>query len=63
MYLGLSDEHGYRHLGHMNFIDNQVDPNTGTIHARAVFDNAKGLFTPGLYARLNWSAAPPTTRY
>lgn len=52
VYLGLSDEDGYPHLGHMNFIDNQVDPNTGTIHARAVFDNAQGLFTPGLYARL-----------
>jgi membrane fusion protein, multidrug efflux system len=52
VYLGLSDEDGYPHLGHMNFIDNQVDPNTGTIHARAVFDNTQGIFTPGLYARL-----------
>ncbi len=52
VYLGLADENGYPHLGHMDFVDNQVDPNTGTIRARAVFDNAQGIFTPGLYARL-----------
>ncbi|HAQ26972.1 MAG TPA: efflux transporter periplasmic adaptor subunit, partial [Pseudomonas sp.] len=40
------------HLGHMDFIDNQVDPRTGTIRGRAVFDNRDGRFTPGLYARL-----------
>jgi len=52
VYLGLSDEDGHPHLGHMNFIDNQVDPRTGTIRGRAVFDNRDGSFTPGLYARL-----------
>ncbi len=36
----------------MDFMDNQLDPRTGTIHGRAVFDNADGRFTPGLYARL-----------
>ena len=36
----------------MNFIDNQVDPRTGTMRGRAVFDNRDGSFTPGLYARL-----------
>ncbi|MBM7059167.1 efflux RND transporter periplasmic adaptor subunit [Pseudomonas sp. UL073] len=52
VYLGLSDEDGFPHLGQMDFIDNQVDPKTGTIRGRAVFDNRKGEFTPGLYARL-----------
>ena len=52
VYLGLSDEQGHPHLGHMDFIDNKVDPRTGTIRGRAVFDNRDGLFTPGLYARL-----------
>lgn len=52
VYLGLADEDGYPHLGHMDFIDNQVNPSTGTIRARAVFDNRQGAFTPGLYARL-----------
>ena len=36
----------------MNFVDNRVNPQTGTIRGRAVFDNTDGSFTPGLYARL-----------
>ncbi len=52
VYLGLSDEEGHPHLGHMDFVDNQVDPRTGTIRGRAVFDNRDSSFTPGLYARL-----------
>lgn len=52
VYLGLSNEEGNPHLGQMNFVDNQVNPKTGTIRGRAVFDNRDGSFTPGLYARL-----------
>src|SRR5206468_4313713 len=52
VYLGLSDETDYPHLGQMNFVDNQVNPRTGTIRGRAVFDNRDGQFTPGLYVRL-----------
>ena len=46
VYLGLSSEDGNPHLGRLDF------PRTGTIRGRAVFDNAKGEFTPGLYVRL-----------
>jgi len=52
VYLGLSNEEGNPHLGQMNFVDNQVNPKTGTIRGRAVFDNSDGSYTPGLYARL-----------
>lgn len=52
VYLGLTNETGNPHLGQMNFVDNQVNPRTGTIRGRAVFDNRDGAFTPGLYARL-----------
>src|SRR5450830_679433 len=52
VYLGLPNETGNPHQGVMNFVDNQVNPKTGTIRGRAVFDNADGAFTPGLYARL-----------
>ncbi len=52
VYLGLSNEDGNPHLGQLDFIDNQVNPQTGTIRGRAVFDNRDGRFTPGLYARL-----------
>ncbi|WP_268796548.1 multidrug efflux RND transporter periplasmic adaptor subunit MexE [Pseudomonas huanghezhanensis] len=52
VYMGLSNESDNPHLGKMNFVDNQVNPRTGTIRGRAVFDNSKGEYTPGLYARL-----------
>lgn len=52
VYMGLSDEADNPHQGQMNFVDNQVNPRTGTIRGRAVFDNSKGEYTPGLYARL-----------
>jgi multidrug efflux system membrane fusion protein len=52
VFMGLSSEAGHPHLGKMDFVDNQVDPRTGTIRGRAVFDNVNGQFTPGLYTRL-----------
>jgi multidrug efflux system membrane fusion protein len=52
VYLGLSSEEGFPHLGQLDFVDNQVNAKTGTIRGRAVFDNRDGTFTPGLYARV-----------
>lgn len=48
----LADETVYKHSGQMDFIDNELDPNSGTIRARAVFDNRSLLLTPGLFGRL-----------
>jgi RND family efflux transporter MFP subunit len=50
--MGLVDEDGYPHPGHIDFVDNQLDAGSGTIRLRAVFDNADGRYTPGLYVRL-----------
>lgn len=50
--VGLADEAGFPHHGVLDFIDNQVDPGTGTIRARAVLDNDSRHFTPGLFARV-----------
>jgi multidrug efflux system membrane fusion protein len=52
VYMGLVDEQGYPHEGRLDFVDNQVDPRSGTIRARAVFDNKDGHYTPGLFARI-----------
>lgn len=52
VFMGLADEQDYPHAGALNFIDNQVDRRTGTIHARAVFANPRGVFTPGLFVRI-----------
>jgi multidrug efflux system membrane fusion protein len=52
VYMGLADEQGYPHEGRLDFVDNQVDPKSGTIRARAVFANKDGHYTPGLFARI-----------
>jgi membrane fusion protein, multidrug efflux system len=48
----LANETDYRHLGHMDFVDNVVNAKTGTIRGRAVFDNKDGLLTPGYFGRM-----------
>jgi len=50
--IGLAGEIGFPHPGTLNFVDNQVDPRTGTIHLRAVLPNLDRAFTPGLFARV-----------
>jgi RND family efflux transporter MFP subunit len=52
VWMGLANETGFPHPGHMTFVDNQLDPATGTIRGRAIFRNPDGLFTPGLFARI-----------
>ncbi|HEY3013028.1 MAG TPA: efflux RND transporter periplasmic adaptor subunit, partial [Gemmatimonadales bacterium] len=52
VYLGLANESGFPHEGRLDFVDNQVDPNTGTIRTRAVFSNRSRTLTPGLFARV-----------
>jgi len=53
IYMGLANEDGtFPHKGYVDFLDNQLDPTTGTIRARAVFSNKDHLFTPGLFARI-----------
>jgi RND family efflux transporter MFP subunit len=50
--VGLADEEGFPHPGAVDFVDNQLNPQTGTIRARAVLQNKNGQFTPGLFARV-----------
>jgi len=50
--LGLSNDAEYPYHGKLDFIDNQVDPRTGTIRARAVFSNPDQRLTPGLFSRV-----------
>jgi multidrug efflux system membrane fusion protein len=52
VFMALADETGYPHEGKLDFIDNGVDPATGMITLRALFANADGKLTPGLFARL-----------
>ena len=50
--VGLATETGFPARGRVEFVDNRVNPQTGTILARARLDNRDGRYTPGLYARV-----------
>ena len=47
----LADESGYRWRGRMEFVDNAIDTNSGTIRAHAVIANPDGFLTPGMFGR------------
>ena len=51
VHLALADETGFPHQGHLDFIDNRLDPNTGTMIGRSVFPNPDQTLIPGLFAR------------
>lgn len=59
VWMGLFDEQGYPHRGRIDFVDNRLSPDSGSIQMRAVFDNAKGRLTPGLSARIRVLAGKP----
>lgn len=50
--VGLANETGFPRIGKVDFLDNRIDPNTGTIRARAVLPNTDKKLTPGMYARV-----------
>jgi len=56
--LKLIDESGFPHNGRMDFVNNVINTSTGTILARAVFDNPNGMFTPGMFGRIRVPASP-----
>jgi len=56
--LKLIDENGFGHAGRMDFVDNVIDRSSGTIRGRAVFTNAAGLFTPGMFGRVRVPGSP-----
>ena len=57
--VALADEQGFPHAGHIDFVDNQLNPSTGTIRARVVLPNPDHTLTPGLFARVELQSAVP----
>lgn len=55
--MGLAGDTGLPHTGRIDFIDNRLDPASGTLRVRAVFDNSDGKLLPGLAARVQISGA------
>ncbi|GJI99016.1 MexE family multidrug efflux RND transporter periplasmic adaptor subunit [Duganella caerulea] len=50
--IGLANETGFPHEGKLEFVDNQLDPRSGSVRMRATFSNADGALVPGLFARV-----------
>jgi RND family efflux transporter MFP subunit len=57
--LGLGTEEGFPHQGTVNFVDNQVNPKTGTLRARGVFPNKDEALSPGYFARVRVPLGQP----
>jgi RND family efflux transporter MFP subunit len=57
--LGLADEEGFPHVGVVDFSDNQLDANTGTLRMRGVFSNPYGLLAPGRFVRIRLPLGTP----
>jgi multidrug efflux system membrane fusion protein len=50
--MALADEEGFPHQGRLDFLDNQINPATGTIRGRTIFRNRELALTPGSFVRL-----------
>ena len=55
----LPDETGWPYEGTMNFVDNRIEPGSGTIRARAVFPNLDHFVTPGQFGRIRIPGSNP----
>ena len=51
--IGLQTEEGYPHKGTLDYASPAVDSTTGTLTARAVFDNPNRVLLPGLFVRVH----------
>jgi multidrug efflux system membrane fusion protein len=64
VWMALEGETGYPHHGEVDFVNNQVNPYTGTIAVRGEFQNPKPqggrrLMTPGMFARIRLPIGEP----
>jgi membrane fusion protein, multidrug efflux system len=55
--VALADEDTFSRDGHIDFVDNTLNPSTGTIRARVVLPNPDHKLTPGLFARVQLQSA------
>jgi RND family efflux transporter MFP subunit len=57
--IGLANEKGFPHQGQIDFVDNTVDPGTGTLRLRGKFGNANRDLQPGLFVRVRLPIGKP----
>lgn len=60
--VGLVGEDGFPHAGKLEFIDNRVDPATGSVRMRALLDNKDGLMAAGRFARVSIGGGEKTAK-
>ena len=60
--IALDSQQGYKYSGHIDFIDNQINRQMGTIRLRAVFDNTDRAMMPGLFAKIRVPVSTPKER-
>jgi membrane fusion protein, multidrug efflux system len=59
-FVELGNETDFPHEGYIDFVDNRLDPGTGTVRARVVLKNWNpALITPGFFARVRIAGATP----
>jgi RND family efflux transporter MFP subunit len=64
LLLGLANDDGYPYRGKLDFVENKIDPNTGTVRVRGVFANPKPkrgprTLAPGFFARVRLPLGEP----
>ena len=64
VFMGLQGEDGFPHQGTINFVNNQVNPTTGSILVRGVFPNplpkgGRRLLSPGMFVRIRLPIGQP----
>lgn len=57
--IGLADEDSFSLNGVVDFVDNQLDPGTGTLRVRAEVANPYHLLSPGLFVRIRFPTSIP----
>jgi RND family efflux transporter MFP subunit len=57
--IGLANQEGFPLPAKIDFVNNRVDPNAGTLRVRAVLPNAEGLLLPGMFVRVRMTVGPP----
>ena len=59
VFLALAGEEGYPHVGSVDFVENVLEPGTGTLNVRAVFPNKDRALSSGLFARVRFALGGP----
>ena len=58
-WIQLGNETDFPHEGVVDFVDNRLDPGTGTVRARVTLRNWSPLVVPGFFARVRVAGATP----